>query len=63
MPPSDAPHLNYKINAHEPDAFPQSSSDEDRVQRLVRALTAARLDARVAGVDTDAHRRSLTDPD
>ena len=63
MPPSDAPHLNYRINAHEPDAFPQSSSEEDRVQRIVRALTAARIDARVAGVDTGAHSRSLTDPD
>lgn len=59
MPPSDAPHLNYKINAHEPDAFPQSVSDEDRVHRIVLALIAARLDARVAGVDTGA--RSMPD--
>lgn len=51
-PPSDAPDLNQKIGVTEPEAWPQSESDEDRTRRMVAALESAGIRARVGGVDT-----------
>jgi len=51
-PPADAPELDHKIAVHEPEAWPQSTSDHDRTRRIAVALEAAGIRARVAGVDT-----------
>jgi hypothetical protein len=50
-PPSDAVDLDCKIGVHEPEAWPQSTSDEDRTRRIVAVMQAAGIRARVAGTD------------
>ena len=49
--PTDARDLDVQLRVEEPAAHPQSSSDEDRVQRVAHALDVAGIRARVAGVD------------
>lgn len=51
-PPSDAPDLDYKISVHEPEAWRQSTSDTDRMRRVVEVLRNAGLRARVGAIDT-----------
>lgn len=51
-PPTDAPDLDCKLAVHEPAAWPQSASAEDRIQRIVSTLRGADIRARVASVDT-----------
>lgn len=50
-PPSDAPDLDYKIAVHEPAAWSQAVSDNDRTRRIVGVFEGADLRARVGGVD------------
>jgi len=50
-PPADAQDLSFRIGVEEPEAHPQSSSDEERVRRIAHALDAAGIRARVAGHD------------
>ena len=50
-PPSDAADLDHKLAVHEPKAWPQSASDEDRTQRVVAVIKNAGLAARVGGID------------
>ena len=50
-PPPDAPDLNYKIGVEEPEAWVQSSSDEDRTRRVAATLKRAGIRARVGSVD------------
>jgi hypothetical protein len=50
-PPADAPDLEFKIAVHEPEAWPQSASDADRTQRIVRVLASAGIRGRANGVD------------
>lgn len=50
-PPSNAPDLDYKIAVHEPEAWPQSMSDEDRIRRIADVLGTACIRARAGGVD------------
>jgi hypothetical protein len=49
--PPDAPDLNVKIGVEEPAMHKQSSSAEDRVGRIVGALDAAGVRARISGTD------------
>lgn len=51
-PPPDAPDLNYKIAVHEPEAWPQSISDEDRTRRIRTVLSRAGICGRAGGIDT-----------
>lgn len=62
-PPQDARELTYKIGVHEPEAWPQSSSDRDRVRRMVEILKEARIRARVAGIDVFSDGTAATDQD
>jgi hypothetical protein len=50
-PPPDALDLDVQVGVEEPEAHPQSSSDDDRVRRMASALETAGLRARVAGID------------
>lgn len=51
-PPEDAPDLTVRLSVQEPEAWPQSSSDKDRVDRIVSALRGGgSIRARVGGVD------------
>jgi len=50
-PPSDATDLDHKIDVEEPEAWPQSESDQDRVARLAAVMSQIGVRARVAGVD------------
>lgn len=50
-PPDDAPDLDLKIAVHEPEAWPQSASDDDRTRRIVATLERAGVRARVGGLD------------
>jgi hypothetical protein len=58
--PADAPELNVQVGVEEPATHAQSSSDEDRIQRMANALDAARIRARIAGIDLP--RRSRAEP-
>jgi hypothetical protein len=51
MPPEHAPDLNYKLAVHEPDAWPQSTSDDERTRRVAAVLEAAGIRAFVGGVE------------
>lgn len=50
-PPPDALDLDYEIRVEEPEAWAQSSSDVDRLQRIAAVLARAGLRARVGGID------------
>ena len=50
-PPADAPELDTKLPVHEPSAWPQSASDDDRIQRIAHILRQGGIRARVASVD------------
>lgn len=50
-PPADAPDLDLKLAVQEPEAWPQSASDEDRTRRIVAVFRHAGLPARVGGVE------------
>jgi hypothetical protein len=50
-PPDDARDLSVRFGVQEPEAHPQSASDEDRVRRVAEALSAVGIRARVAAVD------------
>ncbi len=52
-PPSDAPDLDVKVAVHEPQAWTQSASDDDRTRRMVGVLERAGIRAHVGGVDTN----------
>ena len=52
-PPPDAVDLNYKIAVHEPEAWAQSASDEDRTRRIREVLSVAGIRGRVGGIDTE----------
>ncbi len=45
------PDLEIRMGVDEPHAHPQSSSDEDRLQRIAYMLDAGGIPARVGGVD------------
>lgn len=47
----DAPDLDFRVGVQEPEAHPQSSSDDDRVRRVARALESAGIRARVGSLD------------
>jgi hypothetical protein len=50
--PEDAPDYDYKIGVHEPEAWMQSSSDVERMDRIVEVLRRAGLRTRIGEVDT-----------
>jgi hypothetical protein len=50
-PPPDAPELGIKVSVEEPEAHPQSSSDENREQRMADALDAVGVRARISMID------------
>lgn len=50
----DAPDLDFRMGVQEPAAHPQSAYDEDRICRIARALDAAGIRGRVAGIDTQS---------
>jgi hypothetical protein len=52
VPPEKAPDLDYKIAVHEPEAWPQSESDQDRNRRMLAVLREARIRALVGGVQS-----------
>lgn len=51
-PPPDAQDLNWRFGVCEPEAWPQSTSDEDRIRRIHAALGQAGIRARVGGMDS-----------
>ena len=51
-PPPDAQDLNWRFGVCEPEAWPQSTSDEDRIRRIHAALGQAGILARVGGMDS-----------
>jgi len=62
-PPDDARDLDLKIAVHEPEAWPQSASDDDRTRRIVATLERAGIKARVGGVDAFPAGNEATDAD
>lgn len=62
-PPDDAPDLDLNIAVHEPEAWPQSTSDEDRTTRIAGTLERAEIRARVGGLDVFPARNGATDAD
>jgi hypothetical protein len=50
--PGDAPDYDYKIGVHEPEAWMQSSSDSERMDRVVEVLRRAGLRARIGEIGT-----------
>jgi hypothetical protein len=50
-PPPDAPDLTARIGVQEPEAWKQSTSDDDRLWRIASVLAPAGIRARVAGVN------------
>jgi hypothetical protein len=51
-PPENAPDLNFRLGVHEPDAWSQSESDQDRNRRILAALREAGIRAYVGGVQS-----------
>jgi hypothetical protein len=50
-PPEHAPDLNYKLAVHEPAPWPQSTSDADRIRRIVAVLERAGIRAFASGIE------------
>jgi putative flippase GtrA len=61
-PPPDAPHLNYRIAVQEPKAWTESSSDQNRVERIAGTLAQSGIEGRVGGIDVLATNRGVRVP-
>jgi hypothetical protein len=52
MPPERAPDLHYRLGVHEPEAWSQSESDQDRNRRVLAVLHEAGIRGCVGGVQS-----------
>jgi hypothetical protein len=65
-PPEDATDLTARIGVQEPEAYLQSTSDDDRIMRIATVLGGVGIRARVASIDAfpdgRVERRSTDQP-